>query len=137
MTLLYILLALLVLLVMITVHEFGHYCAGKVLGFKINEFAIGFGPVLYKRKRKDGEKFSIRALPLGGFCAFEGEDEDGNKTEETIIIREGIVRQVSIYSSKIWRGVSRVDGDVCYSVRCVIDADDFYALYANNTEAGN
>lgn len=77
MTVLYILLALVVLLVMITVHEFGHYCAGKVLGFKINEFAIGFGPALFKRKKKDGEQFSIRALPLGGFCAFEGEDEDG------------------------------------------------------------
>ncbi|MBR7172487.1 MAG: RIP metalloprotease RseP [Clostridia bacterium] len=82
MTILYILLALVVLLVMITVHEFGHYCAGKVLGFKINEFAIGFGPTLFKRKKKDGEQFSIRALPLGGFCAFEGEDEDGKDNSE-------------------------------------------------------
>lgn len=77
MNFLYILLALVILLVMITVHEFGHYIAGKILGFKINEFAIGFGPALFKRKRKDGEIFSIRALPLGGFCAFEGEDEEG------------------------------------------------------------
>lgn len=76
-TFLYILLALVVLLVMITVHEFGHYCAGKIFGFKINEFSIGFGPALYKRTKKDGEVFAIRALPLGGFCAFEGEDEDG------------------------------------------------------------
>ncbi len=82
MSFLYILLALVVLLVMITVHEFGHYCAGKVLGFKINEFAIGFGPALYKRKKKDGEQFSVRALPLGGFCAFEGEDEDGKNNPE-------------------------------------------------------
>ena len=74
---LYILLALIVLLVLITVHEFGHYCAGKMFGFKINEFSIGFGPAIFKRKRKDGEQFSIRALPLGGYCAFEGEDEDG------------------------------------------------------------
>ena len=78
MTFLYILLALVVLLVMITVHEFGHYCAGKIFGFKINEFAIGFGPAIYKKTKKDGEIFSIRALPLGGFCAFEGEDEEGN-----------------------------------------------------------
>lgn len=82
MSFLYILLALVVLLVMITVHEFGHYCAGKVLGFKINEFAIGFGPALFKRKKKDGEQFSIRALPLGGFCAFEGEDEDGENNPD-------------------------------------------------------
>ena len=77
MTFLYILLALVVLLVMITVHEFGHYIAGKIFGFKINEFSIGFGPALYKKTRKDGEIFAIRALPLGGFCAFEGEDDDG------------------------------------------------------------
>ena len=66
----------------------------------------------------------------------EEEGEDGVTTEKTIVIREGIVRQVSIYTSKIWRGVSRVDGDVCYSVRCVIDANDFYALYANSATEG-
>ena len=70
-----ILLAILILLVMITVHEFGHYLAGKALKFKINEFAIGFGPRLFKHEKKSGELFSIRLLPLGGFCAFEGEDE--------------------------------------------------------------
>ena len=76
-TFLYILLAILVLLVLITVHEFGHYVAGKILGFKINEFAIGFGPAIYKKEKKDGELFAVRALPLGGYCAFEGEDEEG------------------------------------------------------------
>ena len=77
MTVLYVLLALVVLLVMITVHEFGHYIAGKIFGFKINEFSIGFGPAIYKKTKKDGEIFAIRTLPLGGYCAFEGEDEDG------------------------------------------------------------
>lgn len=68
-------LAILILLAMITVHEFGHYIAGKILKFKINEFAIGFGPKLFKREsKKTGELFSVRLLPLGGFCAFEGED---------------------------------------------------------------
>jgi len=68
-------LAILILLVMITVHEFGHYLAGKALKFKINEFAIGFGPKIFKHKSKKSEElFSIRLLPLGGFCAFEGED---------------------------------------------------------------
>ena len=66
-------LAVLILLAMITVHEFGHYAAGKILGFKINEFAIGFGPALFKHTRKkSGEVFSVRAIPLGGYCAFEG-----------------------------------------------------------------
>lgn len=70
-----VLLAILILLAMITVHEFGHYLAGKALKFKINEFSIGFGPKLFRRvSKKSGEAFAIRLLPLGGYCAFEGED---------------------------------------------------------------
>ncbi|MEG2001481.1 MAG: M50 family metallopeptidase [Clostridia bacterium] len=71
-----IVVAILVLLFMVTIHEFGHYIVGKKLGFKINEFSIGFGPAIFKRKMKSGEFFSIRVLPLGGYCAFDGEDED-------------------------------------------------------------
>lgn len=72
----YVLAAILLLLIMITVHEFGHYTAGKLLGFGIEEFAIGFGPKLFRRQKKNGEYFSVRLFPLGGFCAFKGEDED-------------------------------------------------------------
>ena len=72
----YIALAILILLIMITVHEFGHYIAGKIFGFGIEEFAIGFGPKIFTKKRKSGEVFSIRVLPIGGFCAFSGEDEE-------------------------------------------------------------
>ena len=70
--------ALLVLLFMITVHEFGHYIVAKIFDFKVNEFAIGMGPAIYKKTKKNGEIFSIRALPLGGFCAFEGEDQENS-----------------------------------------------------------
>lgn len=77
-----VVLAILILLAMITVHEFGHYLAGKLLNFKINEFAIGFGPAIFKRKsKKTGELFSVRALPLGGYCAFEGEEEESENPE--------------------------------------------------------
>ena len=70
--------ALLILMIMITVHEFGHYIVGKIFKFKINEFAIGMGPAIFKKQMKSGEQFSIRALPLGGFCAFEGEDDEAD-----------------------------------------------------------
>lgn len=73
---LYIALAIAVLLFMITVHEFGHYTAGKLLKFKINEFSIGFGKAIFSKTKKNGEKFSLRIFPLGGYCAFEGEDDD-------------------------------------------------------------
>ena len=71
-----VLLAVVILLAMVTIHEFGHYLAGKLLGFKINEFAVGFGPAIFKkRSKKTGETFSLRIIPLGGYCAFDGEDE--------------------------------------------------------------
>lgn len=74
----YVIVALLALMAMIVVHELGHYTAGKLLGFKIDEFSIGFGPAIFKRKnKKTGETFSLRPFPVGGFCAFHGEDADG------------------------------------------------------------
>ena len=77
-----VVLAIVILLVMITIHEFGHYLAGKLLGFKINEFAVGFGPAIFKRRsKKTGELFAIRAIPLGGYCAFDGEDEMEDEEE--------------------------------------------------------
>ena len=71
-----VLLAIVILLAMVTIHEFGHYLAGKILGFKINEFSVGFGPAIFKkRSKKTGELFAVRVIPLGGYCAFDGEDE--------------------------------------------------------------
>ena len=79
-----ILLAILILLIMITIHEFGHWIAGKILRFGINEFSIGFGPALFKHKsKKSGQLFAIRLIPLGGYCAFQNEDGlDEEKKEE-------------------------------------------------------
>ena len=74
----YILIAILILLSMITVHELGHYLTGKLFSFGIEEFAIGFGPKLFSKKKKDGEVFSVRLFPLGGFCSFKGEDKDSD-----------------------------------------------------------
>lgn len=80
-----VLLAVLILLAMVTVHEFGHYVAGKILHFKITEFSVGFGPAIFKkRSKKTGEIFALRVIPLGGYCAFDGEEDHGEKetTEE-------------------------------------------------------
>ena len=75
MDILYILAAILLLGILIMVHEFGHFFAARVTGIEVMEFAIGFGPKLWSRVGKKGTKFSVRAIPLGGFCAFYGEDD--------------------------------------------------------------
>ncbi len=78
-----VVLAVVILLAMITIHEFGHYIAGKILKFRINEFSIGFGPAIFKkRSKKTGELFALRIIPLGGYCAFDGEDEMETPAEE-------------------------------------------------------
>lgn len=82
MIILYVLLAIFVLLLMILIHEAGHYFVGKLLKFEIEEFSIGFGPAIFSKKMKSGEVFSLRCIPLGGFCAFKGEDEDENEDDE-------------------------------------------------------
>ena len=72
----YIILAILLLAILITVHEFGHFLAARAMKIEVREFAIGMGPKLVGWKSKKYETdFSIRAIPLGGFCAFYGEDD--------------------------------------------------------------
>ena len=70
----YILIAILVFGVLIAVHELGHFVVAKLCGVKVNEFAIGMGPALFK-KRKGETMYALRILPIGGFCAMEAEDE--------------------------------------------------------------
>ncbi len=85
----FIIVAILALMLMIIIHESGHYLAGKMLGFRIDEFSIGFGPAIFKRKnKKNGEIFSIRPIPVGGFCAFHGEDEEGSDRENPYVNKE-------------------------------------------------
>lgn len=69
--------AILVFSVIIFVHELGHFLAARIFGVNVLEFAIGMGPTILK---KQGKKtlYSVRAIPMGGFCKMEGEDEDLN-----------------------------------------------------------
>lgn len=70
-----ILIAVLMFLFMIAIHEFGHFLAARIVGIKVNEFSIGFGPAIFKKQGKK-TKYSVRIFPIGGFCALEGEDSD-------------------------------------------------------------
>ena len=72
----YVFLALLLLGVLIMAHEAGHFLAARACGIEVQEFAMGMGPLLLQKKSKKGTQFSLRLLPIGGFCQFYGEDED-------------------------------------------------------------
>jgi len=65
---------ILILGLLIFVHEFGHFIVAKKTGVYVEEFALGMGPILFKFKRKnDPTLYSLRLLPIGGFCAMAGE----------------------------------------------------------------
>jgi len=62
---------------LIIIHEGGHFLVARLCKVKVNEFAIGFGKVLWQKQGKE-TKYSIRMIPLGGFCSMEGEDEESD-----------------------------------------------------------
>ena len=69
-----ILIAILFFGLIILIHEFGHFIFAKLFGVKVNEFAIGMGPTILKKKGKE-TKYALRLFPVGGFVAMEGEGE--------------------------------------------------------------
>ncbi len=78
----YVLIGILLLGILIAVHEFGHFIAARISGIEVMEFAIGMGPKIIGWTGKSGTKFSLRCIPLGGFCAFYGEDDVEGKAKD-------------------------------------------------------
>ena len=70
-----VLFAILLFSFLIFIHELGHFAAAKLSGVQVNEFALFMGPAIYK-KQVGETLYSIRTIPIGGYCAMEGEDED-------------------------------------------------------------
>lgn len=67
--------AILLFSFLIFIHELGHFVAAKLSGVQVNEFAVFMGPAIAKWKRGETQ-YSIRCIPIGGYCAMEGEDEE-------------------------------------------------------------
>ncbi len=74
---LYIVIAILLFGVLILVHEFGHFICAKLFGVQVNEFSLFMGPALFKRTRGE-TTYSLRCIPIGGYCAMEGEDGESD-----------------------------------------------------------
>lgn len=90
----YWLLAIVLFGMVILLHELGHFWAARLTGVRVMEFAVGFGPKLFARRAKSGVTYSVRALPLGGYCRFVADDE------------EGVPEEDAYYRTKIWKRVT-------------------------------
>ena len=92
----YILAAILIFGVLIAVHELGHFLAAKSCGVLVHEFAIGMGPAIWK-KTKGETTYALRVLPIGGFCAMEGEEEESDNPRA--LNNQGFFPKLVIYAA--------------------------------------
>ena len=92
----YILIAILIFGVLIAVHELGHFLAAKLFGVRVNEFSIGMGPALFQRQKGD-TLYSLRVLPIGGYCAMEG--EEGDSEDPKALNRKKLLPRLIIFAA--------------------------------------
>lgn len=90
----YVILAILIFGVLIGVHEFGHFAVAKACGVRVNEFSIGMGPLLVQKTRGETD-YSLRLLPIGGYCAMEGEDSESD--DERALNKQPFWKQFLIF----------------------------------------
>ena len=114
MTILRVLVALLALNILVTIHEFGHFIVAELVGVKVNEFAIGMGPKLCSWGKGE-TTYSLRILPIGGFCAMEGEDEGaptptalGGNADRDEVANEPVDDSRSFAKKKVWQRIAVV-----------------------------
>lgn len=81
---------LVMLSVLIVLHEYGHYLLARRNGVRVNDFAVGFGPTLFRwTSPRSGTNYRINLLPIGGYCAMKGEDGKSTEAEQQRAFRRG------------------------------------------------
>ncbi len=106
----YILYGILALVLMIIIHEFGHFIVAVLSGVKVERFSIGFGPVLFKKQTKITE-FAISAIPLGGYVKMKGEDPESiseNDKEGAFFAQPVYKRMLIVFAGPFFNILSAV-----------------------------
>lgn len=149
MTVLKIVIALILFGVIIFVHELGHFWVAKACGVRVNEFAIGMGPKLFSFGKKE-TRYSLRLLPLGGYCAMEGEDEKsddprafGNKPvfKRILVVVAGVFMNfvlgyiVLLIAVGFFMPLS--EGQVLFPTTTIAQLDENSANYQSGLRAGD
>jgi regulator of sigma E protease len=126
--------AIIIFLLLIFVHETGHFLTAKATGIQVNEFSLGMGPKIFSVQRGE-TKYSLRWIPVGGYCAMEGEDEEsqnprafGNKSApvRALVLFAGslmnVVLAIILVSTVIFSG-----GEPTRSIETVSETAPAYA----------
>ncbi len=93
----YIVIAILLFGVLIAAHEWGHFIAARLCGVTVHEFAIGMGPMVWHKDGKKGTKFTLRALPIGGLCAMEGEETESEDPHS--LSNQGFWKKILVFAA--------------------------------------
>jgi regulator of sigma E protease len=107
---------------LIWIHETGHFIVAKICKVKVNEFAIGFGPTIWKKQGKE-TKYALRLIPLGGFVSMEGEEQESN--EEGSFSKASIPKKIAIIAAGAL--VNIIFALIIYFILCTISIN-----YTNN-----
>jgi regulator of sigma E protease len=92
---------LVTLSILVVLHEYGHFLVARRNGVRVNEFAVGMGPKLFGwTSPKSGTLYSFRALPIGGYCAMEGEDNTTSEAEQAREFATAPVRDSQNFQAK-------------------------------------
>lgn len=103
-------LTILGIVVLIVLHELGHFVLARRNGVRVNEFAVGFGPKLLAwTSPRSGTQYTVRALPIGGFCAMEGEDNRVSEAQQQRDFLAGAgVSESNFQAKSPWRRLAIV-----------------------------
>ena len=94
--------AVIVFGLIVVIHEWGHFIVAKLTGVQVNEFAIGMGPRLFGWGKGE-TRYSVRLLPIGGYCAMEGEDAAGGGEVKLDNENTVVDNPRAFYRKKVWQ----------------------------------
>ncbi|MBE6759032.1 MAG: RIP metalloprotease RseP [Ruminococcaceae bacterium] len=125
-TILTVVIAVVLFMLVILIHELGHFFFAKLFKVKVNEFAIGMGPRLFGWRKGETE-YSVRLIPIGGYCAMEGEDEESSD-------------QRAFNRAKVWKRIIIVVAGAVFNIILglvfMVIIQSQQDLYASNTISG-
>ena len=136
--------AVIVFGLIVVIHEWGHFIVAKLTGVQVNEFAIGMGPKLFGWGKGE-TRYSVRLLPIGGYCAMEGEDAAGGGEVKLGEAPDNADNPRAFYRKKVWqRMLITVAGAamniilgflllLAYFGACTLPSNDGKTYYAGTT----
>ncbi|MEI4480817.1 MULTISPECIES: RIP metalloprotease RseP [unclassified Phyllobacterium] len=121
---------LIVLMVVVFVHEMGHYLVGRWCGIGVKAFSIGFGPELIGFNDSRGTRWKLSAIPLGGYVKFAGDEDVTSSTAADVSTMTDAERAVAFHTQPVWKRAATVFAGPAFNILLTVAIFSvFFALY--------